>query len=1121
MRLGEFELGPRIGAGATGEVFSGTHLATGAPVAVKVVHTFGAVTGFELALVEHEAAAMARLGHRGIVEIIDYGRVDEGDAAASGQLLPAGSPYLVMERAFEGSLARRPPVTSFEELYELLSQILQALAHAHARGLVHRDLKPSNVLVFGQHPLRVKLADFGIARILDAEGEPAGPVESGGTPLYMAPEQIAQITREQGPCTDVYALGCLAYTISTGEAPHLGTAAQVCRAHLLDRPPPLECAFALPEGFRPWLQGCMAKQPGLRFSDAAGALRALDAYASPLAQDREAPHCRVTVERALARPTEPPDWRHLEPASAPRKLRAAGLSLLSIRQPPCMGREAEKDLLWHGLGEVLRLGTPRLVFVHGSPGIGKSRLLHWLVELAGEHALAHTSRANHGSTPGAGMGLVHALRRLIAGGDDPGAPARAAARLSLLAASLPEDDTLDFGALFEGPWEHVDAGVMSPLRPEERYATWGRLLSRLARTRPVILALDDVEFGAESLRLVQHLSRSVKASNLPLLIVAAFDDAALAGRPDESALVATLAERAQHVHLEALPDVSCRALLARHLGLEDSLARRLASQSAGNPLFAHQLVAALGESGRLSPSPSGFVLAGEGQIEFPESAIERWRERLGWLWSAYPEEERVRVRRTAELAGLLGDEFRDADWRAALAELGLGPPGDVATGMLSRGLVRARPEGWAFAHRLLRDVLVESAESAGRAPEAHAAIAAALSALPDADSVPERIAHHREAAGQTELASVALYAAANEHFRACRFEPGHAALDRRDRLLEELGEAAHGPMRARGTVLAAEALGMLGMLEPAMRRLSTLDGADAGSYAPTLRCDLMRVRGMVTQMRGGTREGHAYFQEALALASASNDPHRLARCHHGVAECAKLDGRLADAESGYRAAIANFAAAGDLAWRARSTLGLGDCVRRRGALAEAEALIHEGMDLAMAAGSSHAVVVARNTLGDTARRAGRLRDAAHHYRDAVRELHAMQSPDADLVRVNLGLVEFERGRLERAREVFRVAAQALRQSGRAGYAVFADAGLVACAAECGDWDELEELLAELESALAAGGLVDEDLARPLVRATRAARAADRSELAARLAGLARHQLEVLGLPLAPELWPPD
>jgi len=278
---------------------------------------------------------------------------------------------------------------------------------------------------------------------------------------------------------------------------------------------------------------------------------------------------------------------------------------------------------------------------------------------------------------------------------------------------------------------------------------------------------------------------------------------------------------------------------------------------------------------------------------------------------------------------------------------------------------------------------------------------------------------------------------------------------------------------------------------------------------------------MVTQMRGGTREGHAYFQEALALASASNDPHRLARCHHGVAECAKLDGRLADAESGYRAAIANFAAAGDLAWRARSTLGLGDCVRRRGALAEAEALIHEGMDLAMAAGSSHAVVVARNTLGDTARRAGRLRDAAHHYRDAVRELHAMQSPDADLVRVNLGLVEFERGRLERAREVFRVAAQALRHSGRAGYAVFADAGLIACAAECGDWDELEELLAELESALAVGGLVDEDLARPLVRATRAARAADRSELAARLAGLARHQLEVLGLPLAPELWPTD
>jgi N-methylhydantoinase A/oxoprolinase/acetone carboxylase beta subunit len=123
----------------------------------------------------------------------------------------------------------------------------------------------------------------------------------------------------------------------------------------------------------------------------------------------------------------------------------------------------------------------------------------------------------------------------------------------------------------------------------------------------------------------------------------------------------------------------------------------------------------------------------------------------------------------------------------------------------------------------------------------------------------------------------------------------------------------------------------------------------------------------------------------------------------------------------------------------------------------------------------------------------------------------MGSPDVALVRTNLGLVELERDHFERAQEVFRASCEALRESGREGYAIFSIAGLMACAAEGAEWDDLRAMLSEYALARDASGMVDEDLARPLARAARAARAAEQNTLADRLDELARQQFEALGL----------
>ncbi|MGE0710855.1 MAG: serine/threonine-protein kinase PknK [Planctomycetota bacterium] len=118
------------------------------------------------------------------------------------------------------------------EVARVLAEVAEGLDYLHAARKVHRDLKPSNVMVDGQG--RAKLLDFGILRDLDRAGL---TVEGAvGTPLYMAPEQVAG--EETGPPADLYALGCILYQLLTGRPPFVGRAARVLMQHMREVPPP-------------------------------------------------------------------------------------------------------------------------------------------------------------------------------------------------------------------------------------------------------------------------------------------------------------------------------------------------------------------------------------------------------------------------------------------------------------------------------------------------------------------------------------------------------------------------------------------------------------------------------------------------------------------------------------------------------------------------------------------------------------------------------------------------------------------------------------------------------------------------------------------------------------------
>ncbi|MCA9541398.1 MAG: serine/threonine protein kinase, partial [Myxococcales bacterium] len=213
IRLGPFQLIEPAGHGAMAEVWRGIHLRQRVLVAVKIVTARAGREARYRKLFAREVRAVARLDHPGVVRVYDHGEIDEETAEASGWRLPPDAPYLVMDWLAGGPLRAQLPL-DWPTLRATLLSLLDALAHAHARGVVHRDLKPDNVLVDGD---RCRLTDFGIARPSTANTSGRFRVTRRtdptmlGTPHFMAPEQIEGRWRDQGPWTDLYSFGCMVY----------------------------------------------------------------------------------------------------------------------------------------------------------------------------------------------------------------------------------------------------------------------------------------------------------------------------------------------------------------------------------------------------------------------------------------------------------------------------------------------------------------------------------------------------------------------------------------------------------------------------------------------------------------------------------------------------------------------------------------------------------------------------------------------------------------------------------------------------------------------------------------------------------------------------------------------
>ncbi len=1099
-RVGPFVIERPLGRGGMSEVWEGRHAEGTTRVAIKLVAISDEADHDDLReALRNEVIAHARLDHPGIVRVLDFG-------AAGPELIARGcpphTPYLVTELAVGGSLARAGFPLPLAQQRPILLSILAALAHAHARGVVHRDLKPSNVLLSARLPDgRTQLCDFGIASARRAAA--TGDAMWGGTPRFMAPEQVLGRVYEEGPHTDLYALGCLAYVIASGRAPFDGAPEQVRRMQVLEAP--REPPVLLADDFARWIATLLAKDPGKRFSSAAHAARALvsiDLERAPSQRTSELPERRSASRtgenpfRSLrpsrwptpsfpSRYDEGPTAAWLADARETRPVPAfSGLGLFGLRAVPLTSREREKAALFRCLADVVSSRRPRIVLVSGAAGVGKTRLGEWLSERALELgvALPLSTRFSASRSPTEGFAplLARAIRAPTRG--DPSERVREWISDTGLPSQLDVDDLL---ALL------TERDARFP-RPADRHAAIRRTLARLAERQPLVLHLDDAPRSADALAFLESLRGDEPLA--ALVLVTARDS-------DVSARARELAQGPLGLDLRLAPlDADAHGrFVADLLGLEPSLASEVARRTAGNPLFAVQIVSDWVARGALEEGVSGFRLRPDVELRLPDDLHAHLRAQLARTLAraaAGDDATRARLLLSLEIAALLGPLPDLDEWSGAALALGAASPAEAAPVLALVDLGAIRAGRFAFAHDLVRESLERSAIESGSALRQHAAIAEELAR---GGRDPERVAAHYVAAGHPDRALPFVLATVLARLATGDFAAVHAWAERGQEMLDGLGASVGDRRRSDLDIACVEAFLNASSFDAADERIARVEARAGGDHASLARVEW--ARGIVLQKKGDFRSALEHFVRAETHASTEEHARDLGRALYGRAECAKILGLLPESREAYERAALLFASVGENEGRVLS--GLADLAIREGDVERAIGLAHRAFALFTAAGMRYHLGIASNLLGDLERNRGRSETARAHYESAIETFASFGSHEVWIVRVNLALLDVAASEYERAEAVLVEVELDLERAGRDGYARLARCVRLPGLAARGAYTAFDAIVDEVEPELDA--LIDPDVLSVLERATVVLAAAGQSERAARMAKLADAQ----------------
>ncbi len=896
-----------------------------------------------------EARALAGLHHPTIVRARDYGALTDG------------SPYLVMDVAPGRSLhewiyrARTEGLLPWPVVWTTIDQVLAGLAHAHARGVIHGDLKPSNILLDRtvQPPL-VYILDLGLAWLtrdlvdhrLDGSREVAPTVRYGaGTPGWMAPEQIRMATPHIGPATDLYPLGCLIYTLLTGEEPYDGSNSELMEQHKKAPAPEIILPPEVPDGVGKIIERLMAKWPWQRY-DFTGSARREWHWIKPEGSTpvRPAPSgaglaglssSGGLVSDISTIPDEEPFQVAIRAVATP--------GLLGLRPSPMVARNSEREHLVSIVQEVCASPEPlhRFILLTGQAGVGKSRLAEWLCQEAYERAFMLPLRARYRKIQAPLDGVVGALVQHyritkasrstvekvlmncwdIDADDEEGKTWVAGAAAWLCRRASDPNEIGPSGKRF----------VMD--RPELRWLVMRETLVRTARSNPLLLWLDDLHRApADTFQRLARVHRNLP--KLSIVLVGTMRSEDVVTDTTARARVELLLEEygGERMEIEPLDIPQTHTLLRETLPLADKTAEVAAKRSKGNPLFALQLLHSWAIRGDLKLQ-GGVYTVTRAALEAPaKTTADLWEERLAALPST--------LRPAALAAAALGGDIRRDVLRELLASLGLEAERAITAMKRAQLLLLSGTERLRWTHALLQEHLLGRLREQAEAPTVFRYAADALAYHPAATS--GRIVRHRVTnlirAGDLTNAAELLHEYVTKSWSQVR----DASATLRD--LGLLDERLSGDHLADHLRWRAEALRHQGELDQARREADSARRMfrDLGDEANQAHC--LRLLGHVSSDLGASAQGRRLVTRALGLFRKLEHEVGQAQCEVLLGEIDYLLGEHARARGLLNQAGGRFQAVGDILGRAQCLIyqglieqGAGSPRRARELLAVARA----------------------------------------------------------------------------------------------------------------------------------------------------------------------------------------
>jgi tetratricopeptide (TPR) repeat protein len=980
-QIGPYRLLARIAEGGMGVVYRAEDVNLGRPAAMKLMKPELAARRDLRERFRIEARGLSQLSHPSIAVLYDFYE-DEDRLCLAMEYLDGGS---LSDRLGGGVTL---PV---EEIVRVGAAVAEGLAHAHSRKMIHRDIKPENILFTTEgHP---KITDFGLAKLVrevrpdltESQAPTRAPsLTRPGTVLgtyhYMSPEQA--LARKLDFRCDIFSLGVVLFQMAAGRLPFTGdTAMDVLHALINDQPVPIRSTR---QDFPVELQGaisrCLAKEPPARHPS-------MQALAEGL---RRAGGQESAAPAPVFREETPP-------------LSADGF----------VGREEELSSVLDLLRECAQ-GRGQTVFLAGEAGMGKSRF----VEELGRRSAELGARLTSG-------------RCLFRSGTRPYRPVIDAIRHHVEALGITEAEGLRAHVKAGNPQLLPRLGVIETLLglpgaetgasagPEELLDIVEAFLLGLTADGTVILHLDDLHWSHEATtRLLGHLA--LAAEKARLLIIGTYRPEDLgeytAGRHPLHDLLDRL-ESSENVHRMELRRLGPREVgelvRARHPEriVDATFPRRLASLSAGNPLFVLEMLELLENTGQLRTRRSepldGALLEGISPPRRMRQLIERRLE---------PLEERDRE--VLEIAAVEGELFHSDTLESCLGMARLPLLRLLQSLQRRHRLVRSEGKAYRFHHATIREVLYDQLPPELR-NEYHRAIGEHLATTRAEDPAEaSAIAFHLLEAEEEVRALPFLVSAGSQAWKVYATDEALRFLDRAEGILG--GPAAGAPdteLEAELRWTLGEVRALRGSFEEAIGDFRRFREIAEGAEDRRGVCRATERIGHVQFVLAEHREAADSARRALRIAEREGLTGEAANARTTLGNVLWAEGQVEESLQQHQSCLRIREELGDLPGTMDSLNRMANIHRLRAEYRPALECFERSLGLARERGDRRAEAFALNGGGGVLLAAGSASEAVGWFTEALRIREEIRDrPGASKTLNNLGLSYENLGEYDRALE---------------------------------------------------------------------------------------------------------